>query len=51
MKNIDFKAGLAALVGLALILIFALGLILGAKVERGVADLKARQAAIARVIE
>ncbi len=34
------------LAGLGYVLVFALGLFLGAKVERGVGDLKARQIAV-----
>ena len=48
MKQTDRNAALV-LVGLGFLLVFALGLILGTKVERAAADLKARQIAVVRI--
>ena len=48
MRRIGQEAALV-LVGLGIVLIFVLGLILGAKVERAAANLNARQAAAERI--
>jgi len=48
MRRIEREPALV-LVGLGVILIFALGLVLGARVERAAADLKTRQISVERI--
>lgn len=48
MKRIE-RDPLMVLVGLGIILIFALGLVLGAKVERAASHFRARQIAAERI--